>query len=309
MAISHLAVLITSHNRKQTTLNCLASLFKSEFSKDISLNVYLVDDGGTDGTAEAVRQTFPQVHLLHGNGSLFWTGGMHLAFSEASQQHHDYYLWLNDDTELYPTALQTLLDTFEQVTEQKDRLAIVVGSTQDSKSSKLTYGGVMKGSWIHPCQFYLVTPTQKPQTCDTMNGNCVLLSHQVVALVGQLDTTFRHYAGDFDYGLRAMKKGCTIWSAPGYVGTCEYNDPKLRLRASKLDFKNQLQQLQHPKGLATEDVTLHPFWEWKEFTKRHAGLIWPVYWLLPYRRILEFYCKGLSKKLQQSISSVKEIHD
>jgi GT2 family glycosyltransferase len=282
----NLAVLLTCFNRCQRTLGCLDALSHQSFESEVNIQIYLVDDGSTDGTSDAVEENFPNVNLIQGSGQLFWTGGMHLAFSEASQQHHDYYLWLNDDTELYPTALQTLLDTFEQVTEKKNGLAIVVGSTQDSKSGKLTYGGVMKGSWLHPCRFNWVTPTQKPQACDTLNGNCVLLPHQVVTLVGKLDTNFRHYIADFDYGLRAKKKGCAVWAAPGYVGTCEYNDPKLHSQTSKSDFENQLQKLEHPKGLTIEGVILLPFWEWKEFTKRHAGLLWLVHWLLPYRSIL-----------------------
>lgn len=298
MELIKVAVLMTCYNRKQKTLACLDALFRSELPSNILLSVFLVDDGSTDGTAEIIKQRYPQVNILKGNGNLFWTGGTQLAFAEATNPKHDFYLWLNDDTELYPSALQTLLETFDQVTDQKHKPAIVVGSTQDLETGKLTYGGVLKGKWFHPCQFHWITPTQNPQTCDTMNGNCVLISHEVVALVGQLDTAFRHYAADFDYGLRAKQKGCTVWIAPGYVGTCEYNDPKLRSRSS--DVKDSLQKLEQPKGLAADDVILHPFWEWKEFTKRHAGLFWPVYWLLPYRRVLAFHFKGLLKGLQQS---------
>ena len=64
----------------------------------IDLNVYLVDDGSTDGTSEAVKKNFPQVNIIKGDGTLFWNGGMRVAFSKAMESEHDYYLWLNDDT-------------------------------------------------------------------------------------------------------------------------------------------------------------------------------------------------------------------
>jgi GT2 family glycosyltransferase len=77
------AVLITCHNRKPKTLACLAALFNQELSPEVTIDVYLVDDGSTDGTAEAVHQAYPQVKILQGDGSLFWNRGMRKAFAEA----------------------------------------------------------------------------------------------------------------------------------------------------------------------------------------------------------------------------------
>ena len=62
-----LAVLITCHNRKDTTLSCLGRLFS--IRKDI--DVYCVDDSSADGTAEAIRDGFPQVNLISGDGIFF----------------------------------------------------------------------------------------------------------------------------------------------------------------------------------------------------------------------------------------------
>ena len=70
-----IAVLITCHNRKDTTLSCLGRLFS--IRKDI--DVYCVDDNSTDGTADAIRENFPQVNLIRGDGNLFWCRGMRKA--------------------------------------------------------------------------------------------------------------------------------------------------------------------------------------------------------------------------------------
>jgi hypothetical protein len=233
--------------------------------------------------------------VIQGNGNLFWTGGMRLAFSKASQQHHDYYLWLNDDTILYPNALDTLLTTAQALSKDNINRAIIVGSTQDPETGKLTYGGLDRVSWLFPCRFDWIEPGKELKSCDTMNGNCVLIPNQITEIVGELEPIFSHYAGDFDYGLRAIKAGCSVWVAPGYVGSCPFNDPKTRIK--RLSLKQQLQQLDQPKGLATGDATLHPFWEWREFTKRHAGILWPFYWLIPYRRILWPYLTNQFKNL------------
>jgi hypothetical protein len=36
--------------------------------------------------------------VLGGDGSLFWNGGMRLAYADAMRSDFDYYLWLNGDT-------------------------------------------------------------------------------------------------------------------------------------------------------------------------------------------------------------------
>ena len=107
---TQLAVLITCYNRRQSTLSCLEALYNQSV-EDVKLDVYLVDDGCTDGTGEAVRSRFPEVRVVAGDGNLYWCGGMRVAFSEAMKGDYDYYFWLNDDTVLLPGALQGLLET------------------------------------------------------------------------------------------------------------------------------------------------------------------------------------------------------
>ena len=79
-----IAALITCHNRKSKTIACLERLFQQALPLGVLLKVYLVDDGSTDGTAEAVREKFPSVSVISADGSLFWCRGMRLAWKHAS---------------------------------------------------------------------------------------------------------------------------------------------------------------------------------------------------------------------------------
>lgn len=268
MAQHRIAVLITCHNRKEKTTACIAALFKQILPESVTFDVYLVDDGSSDGTSEAVLQTYPNVKIFRGDGNLYWNGGMRWAFAEAMKSNYDYYLWLNDDTLLYPQALNTLVTTEHSLVEQGHFRSIIVGSACDPQTGKLTYGGLIRSSWWRPLKFELIEPNEQPQPCDTLNGNCVLLPRSVVEKVGNLDQAFRHRMGDYDYGLRGLKQGCTVWVAPGFIGTCPRNiEQPLRLR---------LKELNRPKNLPLE--------EWKVFSSRHAGFFWPIYWLSPYIR-------------------------
>ena len=83
-----IAVILTCYNRKAKTLACLDRLFHAqEVQGDVELTVFLTDDGCTDGTADAVRTSFPEkdIHILQGNGQLYWAGGMRLAWKAAME--------------------------------------------------------------------------------------------------------------------------------------------------------------------------------------------------------------------------------
>ena len=73
-----IAALITCFNRKEKTILCLTNLFKQPLLNNFELDVFLTDDGCTDGTAEAVGKMFPQVHIIKGDGNLFWNRGMYM---------------------------------------------------------------------------------------------------------------------------------------------------------------------------------------------------------------------------------------
>ncbi|MEW6491894.1 MAG: glycosyltransferase family 2 protein [Cyanobacteriota bacterium] len=300
MNCKRLAALLTCHNRKPKTLASLKALFNQKLPGAIAIDVFLVDDGSTDGTASSVTESYPQVKILEGDGSLFWNGGMRLALTEAIKYDYDYYLWLNDDTILYPNALSNLLTTVQDLRNQGENRVLVAGSTCDPNTKALTYGGVVRRSRWRPLKYDLVEPGEAVKRCDTINGNCVLIPREVVQVVGNLDPAFTHYAGDWDYGLRAKKQGYTVCIAPGYVGTCSQNyQPNSDSEVdSPVHLGEGIKKIGQPKGLAVREQILHPLGEWKIFAQRYGGALWPIYWLIPYRRLLWNSLLRRSKKNQ-----------
>lgn len=262
-----IAVLLTVYNRKTETLSCLEALFKQIGLDDkVHISVYLVDDGSADGTSAAIANRFLQVRVLQGNGNLYWNGGMRLAFGEAMKENHNYYLWLNDDTTLFPQTLANLLDTSAHLRDQ----AIVAASLQDPETGQLTYGGVRRLHRWRPLKFTLIEPQEQPVPLETMNGNCVLIPKAIAQKVGNLDPAFTHGLGDFDYGLRARKLGFEVYLAPGYYGFCQRNP----MAKNDIPFQDRWRKLLSPPGL--------PPREWAIFAQRYAGFFWPIFWISPY---------------------------
>ena len=272
-----IAALITCHNRKKQTLACLDALFENTLPEGFFLDVYLVDDGSSDGTDAAVREQFTNVEILHGDGNLYWNRGMHLAFARAMGIGFDCYLWLNDDTVLYPTAIKSLVRTWQEKQGNGGRGDIVVGSTQDPHTGALTYGGMVANGRLLPYRS-LVEPQSIPIECQTMNGNCVLVSHAVAQVVGNLEPRFVHAMGDVDYGLRAKQAGFNLWIAPYFVGTCCKNSINGTYKDQALPLRIRWQKMMQPNGL--------PPASWLLFTYRHGGILWPAFFVWPYLRVL-----------------------
>ncbi|MFA5371204.1 MAG: glycosyltransferase family 2 protein, partial [Sideroxydans sp.] len=207
---------LACHNRRSATLKCLESVFQQESDDSVEIEAVLLDDASTDGTATSVMEYFPKVVVLHGSGSLYWNGGMHRALGVAKERNFDYYVLLNDDTVLYSFALKALLSTHEKLVLGGHGSVVVIGSTQDSRSGQLTYGGRRSTSNWNPLKMEKIEPLDEPVMSHTMNGNCVLIPRAVVDKVGNLDGHFTHSMGDMDYGFRVRKLGGKLWVAPGF---------------------------------------------------------------------------------------------
>ena len=270
--------LLTCFNRREKTLECLRALAGNTGLQAVELRAVLVDDGSTDGTAQAVRDEFSWVDVVTSDASLFWCRGMHLAFETALRTGFDHYLWLNDDTTLRHDAVARLLACEADLRGRTDAPLIVIGSTVDPLSGVCTYSGERRPSRWQPSRVERVVPASVPQSCDTLTGNIVLVSARAAQRVGNLDPGFEHAMGDTDYGLRARRLGVELWVAPQVHGTCAHNPVAGTYMDESLPIATRWKRMQHRKGL--------PWRSWLIFTRRHTGVMWPLYFAWPYAKLL-----------------------
>lgn len=206
---NRIAILLTVHNRKLKTLHCLKNVYECKVPQDTSFDIYITDDGCTDGTAEAIRAQYTKVNIVQGDGSLFWNRGMYAAWKEASKLNYDYYLWLNDDTYIYDTLFAVLLNVAANMNDN----GIVVGAVCIPETKHFAYGGRLLNG-------HAVEPGGKAKDVDLANGNILLIPRKVYEVVGNLDSYYRHDKGDSDYSLMVKEKGFRIVQTPRYVGEC-----------------------------------------------------------------------------------------
>jgi len=251
-----IAILLACHNRKDKTIDCLNILYENKVPLGFSFDVFIVDDGSTDGTTEAINKNFSEITIIKGNGNLFWNQGMRLAWSTAAQtKEFDFYLWLNDDTMLNKSALETLVLTSNQMNDK----AIIVGATHAlNNTQEVTYGGRSLKSG-------LLTPQSTAIPCDYFNGNIVWIPKEIYKTVGINDAAFHHALGDFDYGLRASKLGVKSYIAPGFLGECDVHESLPAWCNPKKNLNQRWKAFRSPLGNNPEEFFV--------FEKRHKGIM------------------------------------
>lgn len=277
--MNKIAVLLTCFNRREKTLACLANLYNADLPNKTEIEVFLVDDGSTDGTTEAVKKNFDCVEVIQGTGSLFWNKGMRLAWETAVQKKDfDFYFWLNDDTTLEKNAILDFFDVYHSAKKIEGKPVIVVGACkQNSLSSDFSYGGKTQNG--------PVIPNGNLQKCKFMNGNAVLIPKEIFLVLGNLSADYTHTMGDIDYGLRAIKKGFSIYTTKSFVAICETNKGFPVWCNPEKTLAERWKFLHAPQGLNIS--------EYNRFRKKFWGAKWLAYATKVYLRTLfpKFYNK------------------
>jgi len=257
----NIAILLACYNRKQTTLRFFENFFKQKNLESYNIDVYLLDDGSTDGTAEAVDEKFKNsVNIISADGNLFWAGGMRKVWNYAmAQKQYNLYLLVNDDIILFDDALDRLINNYYK-TEKNG--VIVVGSTLSPALNKFSYGGYKLYNSKSP-RYYAVPPDEDDFIpCDLANANVLLIDDATVNKIGTFSTKFTHLLADHDYTLTANESGIKVLIAPGYYAYCE-NDHGRNWLPGSMSLKKRIKYLYSPKGLAYND--------YQYYIKKHFG--------------------------------------
>lgn len=278
----NIAIILTCHNRREKTVACLESLKKAisyyceRYANEdgIFFEVFLTDDGCTDGTAEAVMSLFgsKHLHIIEGDGNLYWAGGMRKAWEEARNNHSlwDFYLLLNDDTILLTDCFDQLMETHEYALKHFGKAGVYSGICCDAENkTKTTYGGDV---WVNrlTARSRRLAPIGTPLVCDMTNANILLVSKDVVDKIGIFYVGYQHAIADYDYSIQAKKHGFPVIVTSGFCGECPNDHGTQSDLAEKIigmTLKDRKAYYSHP---------LHSNNDYKLFIRRNAPLRYPM---------------------------------
>jgi GT2 family glycosyltransferase len=212
-----LSIVIVSWNVREDLRECLQSLLREEGSRLESgeIEIIIVDNASTDGTAEMVNLEFPQVKLLVNSQNLGYTKANNIGINHSRGK---YILLLNPDTIVHQGALQALIDCAESHPEAGiigAKLLNPDGSVQRSARSFPDIGaGLFRNTFLgrlfpnNPfVRRYLLTDFgyDEVREVDWVSGAAMLVRRDLIERIGGLDERFWAYCEDVDLCWRAWQ--------------------------------------------------------------------------------------------------------
>lgn len=213
-----LSIVIVSWNTKDLLDACLHSVYTHPL--DEPFEVWVVDNNSKDGSAEMVREKFPQVELIASEENLGFAGGNNRAIPHC---RGEYVLLLNPDTEVKPEALNELVAFMEATPEAGaagSRLFNGDGTLQPSCYPKPT---LSREFWrmfyldsIRPFGIYDMNDwnVEQPREVDVLMGASLLLRKTVLDTVGLLDEGYFMYSEEVDLCYRLQAAGWKLFWVP-----------------------------------------------------------------------------------------------
>jgi GT2 family glycosyltransferase len=209
-----LSVVIPTHDTRDLTLRCVGSLAAGGVP---GLEIVVVDDGSSDGTAEALAAAHPGVEVLRLDPAVGFTRAVNLGLARS---RGEILLLLNSDTEVEPGSLAALLEAFRRDLRLGAAGAVLHypdGSPQWSGGREpglLWLFGLASG--LPPLlarlpRYRRVKPVgAAPGEVDWVTGAALAVRRRVLDEIGVLDEGFRFYAQDLDLCLRAKAAGWEV---------------------------------------------------------------------------------------------------
>ena len=209
-----ITAIIPSFNRKEILLRLLDQLHK-QTGDNFNLKIIVVDDGSTDGTSEAVTEHYPDIYLVKGTGSWWFTKRLNNGIERAKSFEPDYIITFNDDIEVPPNLINNLLLSFEYVNKDS-----VIGPISYSIENPtiITSPGIKRIVWwraktiVHDAQNILSDKNSlKILKSIEMPTRCLMVPWKVSELLNGFDECFPQYHSDGDFCLRAQKYGFEVY--------------------------------------------------------------------------------------------------
>jgi GT2 family glycosyltransferase len=205
--IPEISIIVVNWNGKPLLSDCLVSLLRQTHS---ACELIFVDNGSTDGSADWVRETFPQINVVQCSSNQGFTGG-NLAGIEGARGQ--FIALLNNDTRADERCLKNLLQPMlcdSQVGICAAKLLLDGKELLNSAGIGLTTAGVgFDRGYGEDSSLYKVS--------EQVFGACAagaLYRRSMLEEIGFLDNDFFLYGEDVDLSFRAQIAGWKCMYVP-----------------------------------------------------------------------------------------------
>lgn len=206
--------LIVSYDGGADLLECLASLKRQRYAK---VRVLFVDNGGSDGSGEAVRAAHPDVEILRIELNDGLAPGVNAGIARALAMGCEYVLLLNDDVVIANDFLEHAI----AVASVEPRAASVTGPVfYYDEPERLWYAGGEILWWLgktyHRGRRVIWGPAfREPRKLGYSSGAAALYRAEALRAVGPWDERYFLVWEDADWCVRARRTGWYHRYVPG----------------------------------------------------------------------------------------------
>lgn len=210
-----IALIVLTWNQRDVTLDCLASLAGLDYPTE-RLQIVIVDNGSTDGTAQAIRARYPTVVVLENGQNLGFAEGNNVGIRHALQAGADYVVLLNNDTTVDPAMLRELLTAIES-----DPTIGIVGPKMlyfDQPDVIWCAGNAINWRTGATVRLEGDQPDSQmdeaPREVDFITACAICIRREVIEQIGLLDPRFFIYYEEADWCARARLAGWRVIYVP-----------------------------------------------------------------------------------------------
>lgn len=257
------------YNRRETTLQGLRSLSRIE-KNDFEIRIFVVDDNSSDGTVQAIRENFPNVQIIRGDGNLHYAGGTNRGIEKALEWNADYIAAMNDDSIFHERFLLKLVETAEKNPRSIVGALLLLWNEPHRVFQVGQTWQTLRGGWVIPQNLNAFDVPKKAFDVECIVGNCVLFPAKAIRENGLMDEKkFPHGWGDAQYLTRMRKAGWRLLIEPKSLVWCEPNTYPLPLhQVSNLKkLRELLFNRRHPLNLQRQFIA-----RWESAPGRIKGL-------------------------------------
>lgn len=207
------AVVIPNWNGREDLPACLDSLRR----QTLPAEVIVVENGSTDGSAEMIRERYPEVTLLVQPVNLGFAGGVNVGIRYALHRGHEVVALLNNDAIADADWMRALVAEMSR----DDSVGMVASKFVTMDGSRLDSTGECYSTWGLP--FPRGRGEERLDAYDEAtelfgaSGGSTLYRADMLREVGLFDEDFFAYFEDVDLSWRAQLRGWRVRLAPDAV--------------------------------------------------------------------------------------------
>jgi GT2 family glycosyltransferase len=212
-----ISVIIVNWNTRDLLLNCIQSVF--ETVQGIAFEVWVVDNGSTDGSQQAVKDVFPQVQLIENTQNRGFAAANNQALKLMTGR---YAMLLNSDAALTDGAAQNLLAFMESTPTAGmacGQLLNPDGSLQNSIANFPTLLTLISNETLLRILFPERFPSKRrnysgPIPVESGIGACLMIRKTAMDMVGIFDENFFFFFEETDWAYRMRQANWRIFFVP-----------------------------------------------------------------------------------------------